>query len=99
MKNIPHNENRREFIKQSSGIALGLSLSSLVPGSGLVPEALAGEAAPGYVGWEDIYRRMWTWDKVTWGSHTNASAGRPAACSFTSIPVMASSGAKNRRRA
>ncbi len=80
MKNIPHNENRREFIKQSSGIALGLSLSSLVPGSGLVPEALAGKAAPGYVGWEDVYRRMWKWDKVTWGSHTNQCW--PTGCKF-----------------
>ena len=22
-----------------------------------------------YRGWEDVYRRQWTWDKVAWGSH------------------------------
>ena len=78
--NSPDNEFRREFIKQSGGIALGLSLSSFVPGSGVVRQAAAGEAPANYAGWEDIYRRIWTWDKVTWGSHTNQCW--PTGCKF-----------------
>ncbi|MCK9285867.1 MAG: molybdopterin-dependent oxidoreductase [Rhodocyclaceae bacterium] len=78
--NSPDNEFRREFIKQSGGLTLGLSLSSFAPGSGLIGEALAKSAAPSYSGWEDIYRRMWTWDKVTWGSHTNQCW--PTGCKF-----------------
>lgn len=78
----PNNQARRDFIKQSGGTALGLSLSSFVPGvgAGFVKEALAGQKTPTYANWEDIYRRMWKWDKVTWGSHTNQCW--PTGCKF-----------------
>ncbi|MCK9285196.1 MAG: molybdopterin-dependent oxidoreductase [Rhodocyclaceae bacterium] len=81
MKNQPHAE-RRTFLKQGGGIGLTLSLSSFAPGIGnAAAQALAKKPAPAYSGWEDIYRRMWTWDKVHWGSHTNA-CWPPGACSF-----------------
>ncbi len=33
-----------------------------------------------YRGWEDIYRKKWTWDKVTWGTHLVDCY--PGGCSF-----------------
>ena len=78
--NSPDNEFRREFIKQTGGIALGLTLSSFAPAPGFIGKAVAGEASSSYANWEDIYRRIWKWDKVTWGSHTNQCW--PTGCKF-----------------
>ena len=78
--NSPDNEFRREFIKQTGGIDLGLTLSSFAPAPGFIGKAVAGEASSSYASWEDIYRRIWKWDKVTWGSHTNQCW--PTGCKF-----------------
>ena len=65
--------SRREFLAGGGGLALTLSLSQI--GGAMSPkfvgEALAAEKKVSYDGWEDVYRREWKWDKVTWGSHTN----------------------------
>jgi len=65
-------QNRRNFMKSSGAGVLSLSMSSLASGlvPGFVSEALAG-TKPQYYKWEDIYRKEWKWDKVTWGSHLN----------------------------
>lgn len=75
--------NRRQFIGGSGAtVALTLSLSQL--GKGLSPDfvgsALAADRPVSYASWEDIYRKEWTWDKVTWGSHTNVCF--PGNCSL-----------------
>jgi anaerobic selenocysteine-containing dehydrogenase len=76
------NQNRRRFLKTSGGGALALSLSRLggVVSSGFVGKVLAGDDEISYHGTEDLYRDIWKWDKVTWGSHTNACV--PNGCSF-----------------
>lgn len=80
--NSPHNQGRRTFLKQTGGVGLTLALSSFVPGAGngFVKEAFAATKLPDYAKWEDIYRKMWQWDKVTWGSHTNMCW--PTGCKF-----------------
>lgn len=74
--------SRRQFLKAGGGLSLSLSLSQLggALSMGFVNEALAAEPGVPYVGWEDLYRREWTWDKVTWGSHTNVCF--PGNCSL-----------------
>lgn len=66
-------QNRRDFMKRSGAGVLSLSLSSLATGltPGFVGEAIAGTRLPVYADWEDVYRKQWKWDKVTWGSHLN----------------------------
>lgn len=60
---------RRDFMKGGAGV-IGLSLVQLK-----VKWALAGEKplapAVDYAGFEAIYRKKWTWDKVVKGSHNN----------------------------
>ncbi len=60
---------RRQFLQMSGlGIAV-LSLERLA----LAAAEPAGEpqlpAIPPYRAWEDVYRRKWTWDKITKGTH------------------------------
>lgn len=66
-------QSRRDFLKRSGTVLLSLSLSSLASGlaPGFVTETLAGTRVPAYAKWEDLYRKQWKWDKVTWGSHLN----------------------------
>lgn len=66
-------QSRRDFMKRSGAGVLSLSLVSLTTGltPGFVKEALAGTNTPQYQKWEDVYRNVWKWDKVTWGSHLN----------------------------
>ncbi len=74
-------ESRRKFLK-TGGSAAALSLTQLggVVSSGFIDKVLAGETELNYLGTEDLYRDIWKWDKVTWGSHTNACV--PNGCSF-----------------
>jgi DMSO reductase family type II enzyme molybdopterin subunit len=60
--------SRRRFLKGAGAATLALSLIQLGcwPESG--PRRLLEEEVI-YRGWEDVYRRKWTWDRVTWGSH------------------------------
>ena len=45
-----------------------------------VNEVLAGEKFVEYRSPKDLYREIWNWDKVAWGTHTNACV--PNGCSF-----------------
>ncbi len=74
-------KNRREFLKQSGSVGLTLSLSSLAPRLAAASYENFEAAAIHYSGWENLYRSVWKWDKVHWGSHTNG-CWPPGACSF-----------------
>jgi DMSO reductase family type II enzyme molybdopterin subunit len=67
------NQERRKFLKQAGGITAVLSVSSLTGALSpvFIKDAVAGETVIEYAAWEDIYRKEWKWDRVTWGSHTN----------------------------
>ena len=75
---------RRDFLKGTGGLAVGLSLSRL--GFRFAGTGSAGSAQEevfryyAYSGWEDLYRKKWTWDKVTWGTHLVDCY--PGGCSF-----------------
>ncbi len=76
--------SRRDFIKGAGGVAVGLSLTRL--GFRFVDIASPGAAQEElfryypYDSWEDLYRKKWTWDRVTWGTHLNDCY--PGGCSF-----------------
>jgi DMSO reductase family type II enzyme molybdopterin subunit len=76
--------SRRDFLKGSGGLAVGLSLTRL--GFRFADSGAPGSAAAevfryyAYAGWEDLYRKKWTWDKVTWGTHLVDCY--PGGCSF-----------------
>ena len=70
--------SRRGILKLGAGFGLVHLAEACVPG--FVREVLAGEKELSYATWQDIYRNEWTWDAVTWGSHTNQCA--PGGCSF-----------------
>ncbi|HEX2797952.1 MAG TPA: hypothetical protein VHN38_12800, partial [Immundisolibacter sp.] len=72
---------RRSFLKAGGGAALALSLNQLAAtvSPTFVRQACAAEKPIAYRGTEDLYRQIWNWDKVTWGSHTNVCL--PGSCS------------------
>lgn len=74
--------SKRRFLKTSGGSALALSFAQLgaVISTSFVDEVLAGEKRVDYNNTDDLYRDIWKWDKVTWGTHTNACV--PNGCSF-----------------
>lgn len=74
--------SRRKFLAKTGHSAIALSLSQLggVISPRFVNDVLAGESVVEYNGEEDLYRDIWKWDKVTWGTHTNACV--PNGCSF-----------------
>ena len=81
----PNNSNgvtRRRFLQQTGGSALALSMTQLgdVISGEFINNVLAGETVVEYAGEQDLYRDIWKWDKVTWGTHTNACV--PNGCSF-----------------
>ena len=63
---------RRGFLEGASGV-LALSLLQLRCGDEAEPPAPGAEAVsrplPEYGGYQDLYRRGWTWDRVAKGSH------------------------------
>ncbi|MBV1919312.1 MAG: molybdopterin-dependent oxidoreductase [Pseudomonadales bacterium] len=73
--------NRRDFLKIGGG-GLALSMTSL--GGALSPafvsDVMAGTKKISYSSWDEVYRKLWAWDKITWGTHTNMCV--PASCSF-----------------
>jgi DMSO reductase family type II enzyme molybdopterin subunit len=75
-------QGRRGFLKKSATSALTLSLAQLggVVSTTFVNEVLAGEKFVEYRSPKDLYREIWNWDKVAWGTHTNACV--PNGCSF-----------------
>lgn len=78
----PVNPGRRDFLRRTSGSSLALSLAQLggVVSGSFVGKVLAGETRVDYQKPADLYRDIWQWDKVTWGTHTNACV--PNGCSF-----------------
>jgi nitrate reductase alpha subunit len=72
--------SRRTFLKGTGGAVLALSLTRLGLRLAASPaESVIYDYYP-YRGWEDLYRRKWTWDKVTWGTHLVDCY--PGGCSF-----------------
>ncbi|MGK2942069.1 MAG: molybdopterin-dependent oxidoreductase [Immundisolibacter sp.] len=76
------NPARRRFLQASGGTAVALSLTQLsgVLSGSYVKSVMAAGKSVQYGGTEDLYRQIWNWDKVSWGSHTNACL--PGCCSF-----------------
>ncbi len=61
--------DRRQFLQVSGASALMLSMHSLgfLGGEAQATEKVIREWD--YAKWEDLHRKEWTWDKVTWGTH------------------------------
>jgi DMSO reductase family type II enzyme molybdopterin subunit len=61
--------DRRQFLQISGASALMLSMHSLgfLGGNAHATEKVIREWD--YGKWEDLHRKEWTWDKVTWGTH------------------------------
>jgi len=76
------NTSRREFLKSTGKSALVLAATHLgaVFSPSMINRAIAGESIINYTGKADLYRETWTWDKITWGGHSNACV--PNGCSF-----------------
>lgn len=74
--------SRRDFLKVSGGSTLSLSMTHLggAVSTGFVGRVFAADQTVSYSSTEDLYREMWKWDKVSWGSHTNVCL--PGSCSF-----------------
>jgi len=76
-------KNRRDFLKSGALAALGAA----IPGCRKVEkpqmEAFTGPLDPlrayPYRGWEDLYRKQWTWDKIVRSTH---SANCTGSCSW-----------------
>lgn len=71
--------SRRAFLAGAGAAALALSLTRLGLRLGSTAQEVAYTYYP-YTGWEDVYRKKWTWDKVTWGTHLVDCY--PGGCSF-----------------
>ena len=79
---VPADPGRRRFLQRSASSALTLSALPLggVVSTAFVEDVLAGKRTVDYKEPSDIYRDIWQWDKITWGTHTNACV--PNGCSF-----------------
>ena len=61
--------SRRRFLQGTAGAAvLALSMNQLACWPGTARRLLTPDIVP-YRSWEDLYRRKWTWDKITYGTH------------------------------
>jgi DMSO reductase family type II enzyme molybdopterin subunit len=68
-------------LKGAGGAAIGLTLTRL--GFRFIEGGSAAEEVYRYYpysSWEDLYRKKWTWDAVTWGTHLVDCY--PGGCSF-----------------
>ena len=63
--------SRRNFLQGTTASGIGLALQYAV-----TPKILASDT---YRGFEDLYRKKWTWDKVVRGTHGTNCAGT---CAF-----------------
>ena len=75
------NLTRRNFIKSSAAGALTLSLPSFSAKAGESLTSLAAQKPPTYTTWMDTYRKQWTWDSVSKGTHL-INCWYQAHCSF-----------------
>ena len=68
---------RRDFLKQSGGALLTLGLAGLVRApatrAGTFDAASAPPSPRAYVGWQDLWRQRWSWDRVVHSSHARAN--------------------------
>ena len=71
--------SRRTFLAGAGGGALALGLTRLGFRIASTAQDIVYTYYP-YKGWEDLYRKKWTWDKVTWGTHLVDCY--PGGCSF-----------------
>jgi len=72
---------RRALLQSAAAGALALSLRGLTPRLASASEALRPRpAAPAYVGFADLYRAAWRWDRVVRGTHLRANCF--SACAF-----------------
>jgi DMSO reductase family type II enzyme molybdopterin subunit len=75
--------SRRDFLVGTGALTLSLGpLRHLVPSAAAQAElpGLGNLPLPEYRGWEDVFRKKWTWDRVAKGTHTRANC--IAACSW-----------------
>lgn len=73
--------DRRSFLKMGGvGVTLGLVHFRSAYSEAATRDIASGVRSIEYASTEDLYRDEWTWDSVTWGSHTNQCA--PGGCSF-----------------
>jgi nitrate reductase / nitrite oxidoreductase, alpha subunit len=76
-------KNRRDFLKLGALAALGASIPGCRKADKPPLEAFTGPLDPlrayPYRGWEDLYRKQWTWDKVVRSTH---SANCTGSCSW-----------------
>ncbi len=71
--------SRRTFLAGAGGVGVALGLTRLGFRLAATAQDVVYTYYP-YTGWEDIYRKKWTWDKVTWGTHLVDCY--PGGCSF-----------------
>ena len=64
---------RRELLVAGGVGALSLCLRSLTPRSVLADAPAAVASVPAYLGYEDLYRKAWRWDRVVRGTHLRAN--------------------------
>src|SRR3972149_6346962 len=66
--------SRRKFLYTTAAGAAALALPGCRKSEPPVLSTLAGEFDPlrsyPYRGWEDFYRKIWTWDKVVRSTHS-----------------------------
>ena len=70
---------RRDFLKMSTLAALGAGVSGCRKEEKPALEAFTGPLDPlhayPYRGWEEFYRKQWTWDKVVRSTHSANCTG------------------------
>ena len=71
MKNI----NRRQFLTGT-----GFGFLAMLAGSGLAFSKVQAIGDPlkdyAYRGWEDLYKKEWTWDRVQYATHSVGCVGK-----------------------
>ncbi len=72
--------SRRAFLKCSSGAVLSLVAMNACASAEYIARLANGKSSVSYESWQDIYRKQWRWDTVSWGSHNNQCL--PASCTF-----------------
>ena len=99
-RKTPAGWSRRDFIRTAAVAASAITFPGCSRKEKPALTALQGELDPlrsyPYRGWEEFYRKIWTWDKVVRSTHsancTSATSSRP------STPTASESGKENRGR-
>ena len=75
MTDTQHQLSRRTFLKGGLALTLGFSRFASADAAAVARQLMHGVE---YKSSEDLYRKKWVWDKVAYGSHSNACS--PAGC-------------------